>query len=268
MPYSHLQGIGCFKCAAFFRANLRRSSADKFIEQAIKVHGERYDYSKVIYKGTHIKVVILCSIHGAFNMLPKSHVSSKQGCRTCALDRASIKQTKTRQQFIDAANKIHNFKYNYTQVVYEKSWIKVIILCPKHGEFLQKPNTHLTRSGCPTCKSSRGELAVEAFLQKHGYPYTRQKKFAGCRNPKTGRQLPYDFYLPDQNILIEYDGIQHVRNSFGTDKAKAAEELVNIRYRDQVKTEFAAANGIKLLRIPHTCEDISGILELFIPPSR
>jgi len=82
-PASHLNGNGCPKCAIKYKSNKRKLTTKEFIEKSIKIHGNKYDYSKVEYgKNNHIKVTIICPTHGEFEQMPYSHLSG-QGCPKC-----------------------------------------------------------------------------------------------------------------------------------------------------------------------------------------
>ena len=102
------------------------------------------------------------------------------------------------------------------------------------------------KSGCPICNESKGEKSVANFLNKLSIIYDREKKFDKCKNK---RKLPFDFYLPNENILIEYDGILHYKPDEFMGGEKAFKKL---QLRDAIKTKFAKDNNIPLLRIPYT----------------
>ena len=125
---------------------------EEFVSQAQLVHGDKYDYSLVDYVNSYTKITIVCPTHGSFDMKPNSHIHPKQGCPACynAL-RGKSRQAKAKSVFIDKANQIHNNKYDYSQTVYVKSSDKVIINCPIHGSYLQRPNEHLKGKGCRLC---------------------------------------------------------------------------------------------------------------------
>jgi len=76
--------------------------------------------------------------------------------------------------------------------------------------------------------------------------FVSQKMFNECRNPKTNKMLPFDFFLTDLNICIEYDGEQHYKKM----RFKKS-NLEKIQYRDNIKTEFCEKNNIKLIRISY-----------------
>jgi hypothetical protein len=83
LPYSHLIGNGCNKCADVVRADKKRKSGEEFIANAHKAHGERYDYSHMMYVNSRIKVIIACPEHGNFEQLPYNHLNG-MGCPACA----------------------------------------------------------------------------------------------------------------------------------------------------------------------------------------
>ena len=120
---------------------------DDFITKAIKLHGNKFDYSQVDYINSRIQVNIICKKHGIFLQRPHSHLQGT-GCRKCFTE----KRTDSLCDFIAKAEKIYSNKYDYTKVIYKTALLKVIIKCPIHGEFLKTPNKHLSRKqGCPKC---------------------------------------------------------------------------------------------------------------------
>ena len=147
-------------------------TTEEFIRRAKKVHGDKYDYSKVEYKGTHTKVCIICPIHGEFFQTPNNHLHG-QGCLACG----GRKQL-TKEEFIQKAREVHGDKYDYSKVEYVNKNTKVKIICPIHGEFFQTPNNHLQGHGCHKCVGCK-QLTKEEFIQKareaHGYKYDYSK---------------------------------------------------------------------------------------------
>lgn len=103
--------------------------------------------------------------------------------------------------------------------------------------------------GCPRCFSSKGEKAVEKYLTGEGIEFIPQHRFDDCRNKNT---LPFDFYLPQQNILIEYDGRQHFEVvTFGGTEEEALINFENAQTNDKIKNKYCKKNNIKLIRIPY-----------------
>ncbi len=228
---SHLSGSGCPKCGS---NNLTLSD---FITRAEAIHKKRYDYSKVIYNKMSEKVIINCSEHGDFEQLPINHLAGS-GCPDCG------KTSLTISEFINKSNKIHNNYYKYNKVNYINLHTKVIITCPEHGDFKIRPTNHIySKNGCPICNSSKGELKTKNSLDKLNIKYCEQKRFSDCKNKAI---LPFDFYLPELNIAIEYDGIQHFKEVefFG-----GKEAFLKCKQNDIIKNEYCLSNNIKLIRI-------------------
>lgn len=108
---------------------------------------------------------------------------------------------------------------------------------------------HLTATkgtlSCPQCKASRGEMRISQLLNELRLEYYTQYTFATCKF-KSGCLARFDFYLPKQNIIIEYDGEQHFY------QANNWEPLEKIQERDAYKTQWCQDNNIPLIRIPYT----------------
>jgi len=232
----HTQGNGCQKCC-----NTTKLTKDLFIKKSKEINGDKYDYSLVNYKNNKTKIKLICKYHGVFEQRPDAHISQKQGCFECALmnSRYDIKD------FINKANGVHDNKYDYSLVDYQNARTDVIIICPIHGKFKQNSHTHLRGSGCPVCGESKGEKIIRKILKKNKIIYETQKSFDGC---KFVNILFFDFYLPEHNICIEFDGKQHfeVVKMWGGEKGLQERIL-----KDQIKNEYCSENNIKLFRIKY-----------------
>lgn len=109
-----------------------------------------------------------------------------------------------------------------------------------------------TRHGTYSCgclSKSVGEKKVKTQLELLQIKFKREKTFEECKNPETDRKLRYDFYLPDYNTCIEYDGFTHFIANGGWN---TEENLAGIQYRDNIKNKFCKDNNIRLVRIPYT----------------
>lgn len=119
-----------------------------------KVHGLKYDYSNTVYVSTHEKIEIICPNHGNFEQSAASHKRGV-GCPSCAeknkLKANLLKSQKAKENFAIKAKEVHEGRYDYANAIYLRTHQKVIIICPKHGEFLQSPANHLNGKGCPSC---------------------------------------------------------------------------------------------------------------------
>lgn len=175
-PKSHFRGSNCPECSKISVGMQGRLSIEDFTTRSNIVHNNKYDYSKVIYKTSKDKVIIICPKHGEFEQLPVYHL--KHGCRQCASTNPS--NTKS---FIQTSSMIHNDKYDYSKSIYKNNISKVIIVCPEHGEFKQIPKTHLKGQGCYKCaktttglklKKTLDEFITEAnSIHKNKYDYSK-----------------------------------------------------------------------------------------------
>ena len=148
---------------------MEKTKNEIFIEKAKKVHGDKYDYSKVEYVNAKTKVCIICPEHGEFWQTPNTHLSGK-GCIHCG-NASSAKKRKTNiEEFIKKSNIVHNNKYIYTAINYINNKTKIRIICPEHGEFWQRPDHHLMGCGCPKCMITRIRNILtsnnEEFIEK------------------------------------------------------------------------------------------------------
>lgn len=168
---------------------MKKVGVDLFVEKANKIHNNKYNYENVIYINNYTPVEIICPIHSKFLQTPKNHY--KSGCALCSY--ASM----SKKDFITEANTIHNNEFDYSKSIYVNQNTKLIIICQKHGDFLQTPKIHLNGSGCPQCyyeKPKTNQLSLEEFIaqankihdNKYGYEKiialnnTREKIIIKC----------------------------------------------------------------------------------------
>jgi len=167
-----------------------------------------------------------------------------RGCKLCGLNRISSARRSNTEEFIIKVKAIHGDLYDYSEVNYTGNKSEVAIICKKHGIFHQIAAYHYSGSGCPKCSLSRGEKKVLEVLKGQNIEFVCQKTFTGCINKS---KLKFDFYLPDYNLCIEYDGIQHYRGWWRNPE----KSLAGTKRRDEIKNKFCEDNGIGLLRIPY-----------------
>ena len=176
-PFTHLSGCGCPTCGRENGSKKNTLTTEEFIKKAKEIHGNKYDYSKVKYVDWYTPVTIICPEHGEFQQRAGNHLSGC-GCFNCGIIKRSQPQSDTTENFIKKARKIHGNKYDYSKIEYINSYTKVCIICPEHGEFWQKPASHLQGSNCPKC-SKTSALTTEEFIKKakkvHGDKYDYSK---------------------------------------------------------------------------------------------
>jgi len=245
-PYSHIAGSKCPKC--YFESKLKTTT--QFIDESNKIHNYLYDYSNTNYIKNNIPVEIICKIHGSFFQQPSVHLNNGN-CPTCADESKKL----TRCQFMLNSIRIHGDLYDYSKSVYINNYTKVEIICKKHGSFFQCPNFHMLGQGCPSCKNSLMENYISKILDNLNIRYERQKTFELCKNIN---KLPFDFYLPDHNICIEYNGKQHYEP---IDYCGGSETLKYIQNNDSIKKKFCDSNNIKYFEISYNEKNIDDLIK-------
>jgi len=194
-PNDHLSGKGCSKCGKLQVADLQRKTSEKFIEEAVQVHGDKYDYSLVNYINNHTNVTIICPTHGNIEQNPNTHLRG-HGCSKC------FGNTKgNTNKFIEDSYTIHGDKYDYSLVKYINNSTSVTIICKLHGQFKQNPHNHLEGKGCSQCVN-KTEGLIKQFLIDNNIPFETQCEVDGKK---------FDF-LVNNDFILEIDGYQHFPN--------------------------------------------------------
>lgn len=243
-PASHLSGRGCKDCGIETLTKLFSMSTEDFIEKSKNRFGTIFDYSLTEYINKQTKVKIICSTHGVFEQYPWSHLTCLHGCQKC-----SKTHRYSTEEYIEKVKEKHGEKYDYSLTKYVRGKDDIMIICPEHGEFKQNASHHMQGVGCPDCNESKGEKKVARILDKYNIKYERQKKFDKCKNIY---HLPFDFYIEDYNLIIEYDGKQHFKavKFFGGEEGYKKRQI-----NDEIKNKFCSDNYINLLRIKYN-EDV------------
>ena len=175
-----------------------RMTRDDFIQKAREIHGDKYDYSHVIYTNVKTKVKIVCPLHGVFQQTPDKHLHGKCGCPKCAGNKKD-----TNFSFVKKARDVHGDKYDYSEVCYVNNKTPVNIICRVHGVFQQTPNNHLSGKGCPKCAGNvvlTTREFVEMAREIHGDEYSydhvvyknnREPVLITCSLHGDFEQIPY-----------------------------------------------------------------------------
>lgn len=188
---NHVNGnCGCRKCGSEKSSNSKKTTKEDYINKAIKVHGDFYNYENTIIDGMHNDIIVTCPIHGNFQILAWNHINplNFQGCKKC--------RCLSKEEFIEECNKIHNNKYNYDKVEWKSTKHKIIIGCPIHGDFTKYAGHHIyAKSGCRNCAHEELRISqediIERFTNIHGNAYdyskvkynsTREKVEIVCRH--------------------------------------------------------------------------------------
>lgn len=201
---------GCPKCAK----DKQKISLDILIKDANKVHDSKYDYSLIKaenYKNTHQDIQVICPEHGIFVTNFMRHIHSKQGCPKCGIIKRNLSLSDGLDGFKAKAINLNSDRYDYSLIEkYDGQRLKLPIKCNNCGSiFYQTPNRHLAGDGCPYCKKYTLEIKVKEVLESLSLKIIYQWKPEFLKNGKGQKSV--DFYLPDYNIVIECQGIQHFK---------------------------------------------------------
>ena len=210
-PSRHLLGEGCMKCGTERRAKFRTKTTNKFIEDASKIHGNLYDYSKVCYKNNIEKVEIGCETHGIFLQSPMDHLAGC-GCLKCASEKWASKKRHTKESFSEKSNEIHKGKYDYSETRYGKNnREKVVIKCRIHGNFTQLSKHHMGGRGCPKCANAGFSKMACGWLDE--IARTRNIIIEHALNSgekrisiPTGKTVNLDGFCKETNTVFEFHG--------------------------------------------------------------
>ncbi len=209
-----MKGHGCNKCWPG-----RNLTTHQFVERAIKIHGNKYDYSETRYINGKTKVKIICPEHGAFEQAARAHASG-YGCQKCK----ARDHTKTTHQFIECAIKIHGNKYDYSETRYINAKTKIKIICPEHGAFMQTPPHHQEGNGCPLCKHPVSKVetrwldGLKVFRRQFRIKFKngRHLKVDGFdRKTKTVYEFYGDFWHGNPRSFNKSDMNRTVKKTFG-----------------------------------------------------
>ena len=157
-------------------------------------------------------------------------------------------------------NKKRKIPYTYPNLnkEFKKMTEDIPIVCHRkgsndkeHGMFWQTPSNHRTGQGCPICQESRNEKHISNLLNVLKYKFIKEKRFTETGN------LEYDFYIPEDKVIIEYDGIQHFEPRFGKSEYSKQDNYNKLYATDNIKNDFVKSNkyGLRMIRIPHTLKE-------------
>lgn len=235
-PDHHLNNHGCKLCATIKLSNKRRKTAKEYIQEC-KEKG--LDLPIEPYVNSRTKIKHKCKkCNNVYSQKPSNHLSD-HGCPKCATDNLANIRRKSQERYIKECK---DKGYDLPIEEYVNAYTKINHKCSKGHVYEQTPNDHLHNKGCPVCNESHGERFIRNYLDKNNIKYISQRNF---KDLKDKTYLSYDFYLPKQNVLIEYQGIQHFiaggNGNFDKDY------FLTQQYHDKLKHDYAINNGYTLL---------------------
>lgn len=242
LPYVILRGDGCPKCAG----NAKKTTEDYIKE--LKIANPNIEVVEE-YTGANYRILHRCKIDGHEWLATPANILFGCGCPECRNRMLSDIFVKSHNTYVEQLS----FVNPDLEVIGEYVNAKTPILhrCKVDGYVWKiTPSNVLSGQGCPQCQESIGERKIRQWLESNNITYIYQKSFEGCNDKKT---LPFDFYIPDYNLCIEFDGRQHFEpvDFSGKGEDYALEQFLLTQYHDSIKTKYCEGNNIKLLRIPY-----------------
>lgn len=245
IPSYLFNGDGCAKCRFDIRkANGETVRAPEVFFKNVKLRSPNLSFNNSVFKGHNDPIIVTCQKHGEFIVNEARNLLRHEQCELCS-------QESKINHFINRSKEIHGDRYDYSKINSYYSKHKLTIICKKHGEFLMKPGSHLNGKGCSKCSKSRGETYIELFLSRSGVRFVQEMIFLDCKDKKP---LRFDFYLPDYNTCIEFDGYWHF-NPHPSDPS----QFDKVLRRDRIKNIYCRENHINLIRIKDL-RDVTSVL--------
>ena len=238
-----LSGKGCEYCNGLWF----QPDWEKYARQ---IHGDKYKYLSAPNIKTDV-IKIKCPFHGIFLQRYNVHVDQQCGCPECAGSNVLSKE-KRKENFLKKAHEKFGDRFSYAIDEYVNNDTPMSITCKAHNyTFRSTPDTHLRKSGgCPVCGMTSGEARIFTWLRQQGINHHYQY-FIPNKNKNLDLQyLVADFYLPAQNMVIEFNGQQHYTDVpyFHRDKDRTIEKQM---MRDQTLRDYCTKHGIQLLEIKY-----------------
>lgn len=241
-PAHILQGQGCPSCKIDKIGNTHRKSHEQYVNELLAVNDQVV--VKEQYKDSKTPILHHCNIHNIDWMIAPQCALNGHKCPMC-----SGGVLKTHEQYvIDVTNINPDIE---VKGKYINSSTPILHMCKLCGHMWNaRPYNILSGKGCPMCRESVGEKYIRKWLDLHFINFVYQKTFDDCKDINV---LPFDFYLPEYNICIEYNGQQHYEaiDFAGRGKKWAEEKLTLTQYHDMLKYDYCAKNNIRLIIIPY-----------------
>lgn len=248
-----LHGHGCPICAGN-----KKYIHEEYVEKVANVNSNIEVVDKYIDSFTNI--LHRCKIDGYEWEARPSSILYGSGCPKCAKINSTAHTMKTHESYVEELKIKNPFVLANEEYINAKTKIEHICLKCEY-KWTALPFKILEGQGCPKCKDSKGEKNVSYWLDANNIMYIRQKTFDDCRDKNV---LRFDFYLPNYNVLIEYQGKQHY---VPVDHFGGKESFCEVVKRDKIKEEYCKKNNIPLFTIPYYAdvhEELNKMYELII----
>lgn len=243
-------GRRCHKCSGTY-SHINGKTTEEYKKEVYREVGDEYVVLGE-YTNNHTKINLYHTVcEKEYWVTPNDFVSKGRRCGNC-----TPRQLKTLEEFKEEVYSLEGEEYMVTGE-YINNRTNIEFRHEECGEYFEiRPCNFLSGGRCTVCRESKGERAVKDYLDKNNIQYEQEKSY---KDLVYERPLRFDFYLPEYNLLIEYDGEQHFRHVeyFGT-----YDNFIKLQERDELKNEYCLMNDIPLFRIPYTkLSDIDNVLE-------
>lgn len=254
-PSNALHGAGCVRCHFEKIANQCRKTREEYVKElavknpTVRLIGE--------YINANTPVEHYCEIHQTFWNISPCAALQGQGCQQCKGEKIGNIKRKSEEQYVRELSMI--YPHIVLRGEYKGAQIPTAHECLIHNFIWSPtPGNVLGGHGCPKCSESKGEAQITQWLEQHKIVNTPQKRFPDCYST---RSLPFDFYIPELKVCIEYQGEQHYRpvNFGGISDEEAYDNFLKTQYHDEIKRNYCVANDIKLICVPYW-EDVDEYL--------
>lgn len=262
-PNSFLCGQGCPKCGIERNTERQKLSLEEVIRRVREVHGDKYDASQCNYVNALTPALFICKKHGPFYMTP-AHIMDGHCCQKCAIEAIRQKTSLGYDEFVRRARKVHGDKYEYNDHNYINNKTPITITCPRHGDFVQKPNWHLNGRGCPSCgcNLSKAENEIYNLVCK-----LMGKKNVIHNDKKLLDGLEIDVYVPSLNFAIEFNGLRWHTEKFGKGRNYHVDKTIQCEKKGvnliQIfEDEWIEHKNLVLDKITHALHKDSGKIKI------
>lgn len=218
----------------------------------LKINMKTFDIISNKFEGSNIKLWWHCNICNEDFDNIWHNINVGQKCSYCS---GTLRVSKYNNLLTNCPDLCLEWDYNKNlftpDQVRRGSDKKAWWICKEHShEWYATISSRVYGANCPHCNESKGEKEIENILKQKHISYIGEKTFDNCKNQ---RLLAFDFYLPDYNICIEYQGIQHYESvDFGGKGKQYSEEEFELNQKkDQIKRDYCKKNNINLIEIPY-----------------
>lgn len=263
--YNHITNNGqkAYKCRECFIKE--KELPYEIILKEVELEGYSLATPRNEYKNGSTRIRYICPLHGEQSM-KASNFHNGRRCPKCFFDKARKRYAFPQEEICEIVKSMGGELLNPQDYI-NQNVKNLKIKCPRcHDNIFITSLQHFKQHGgqsCPECyrKESVGERRIRQWLENNNIAYISEKWFDDCRDKNP---LPFDFYLPVQNTIIEFDGKQHFEEThFFAHQSKKIDSITSYtQYHDTIKNEYCISNNINLIRIPYTqINNIEKILE-------